>query len=425
MIRKLLLSLLAILMACSPVWASDSILHSSTTDPPTNSATRFGSIYGFPNGDFGSTEPVRRQVCSASGTISRMRVSCTTAPGSGNTWQYTTRLNDGDTALLVQLTDSETADQNLSDSFSVVGGDWIDLEATPTSSPVLPGVVRTSLMFSGTTAGESMLFANSGITLLDTTTKYLSLGGVIAGGTTTETLANMVVPTGGTIKNLYVKLSVAPSVGDTRVITVRQNEATTLLVVSITGTATTGNNTSTSLTVAAGDRICIESSVLVTPADSAISAGVTFVADNAGEFIIPASNSDDFATASTEYMSVTSGNGLDEATEANVSGVTDDITITKAYVQLSGAPDSGNDYTFDLRRDTSSPGLQVIVSDAETADNATGSVTFTAGQLIATQIVPNSSPTARTGMVSYLATIAETARRVILMSQNEPLEEAA
>lgn len=59
------------------------------------------------------------------------------------------------------------------------------------------------------------------------------------------------------IRNLYVKLGTAPGGGETVVITLRKNGSNQTLSVTISGTDTTGNDTTHTFTVAAGDELSI------------------------------------------------------------------------------------------------------------------------------------------------------------------------
>lgn len=421
-------ALLTFFLACSSSFASDSVLVSGTIANPSNSATNYGCPYGFTSGTWGSVETTRRITCASAGTFSKFRVNLLTAPGSGNSYTFTILKNGSSTGVTVAISGTATTGSDLSNTFTVVAGDMINVEAVPASTPTQPDGFRCSLVFSSDTAGESMLFANSVSTLLTTTTKYLSFGGSIPGGTTTESLAQIVIPTDGTLKNLVVNLQNAPGGIQTRTFTIYKNGSPELLLVTITGVATQGSDLGvTTVDVAPGDVISIRADASASAADSHAYVGLTFLADTAGEFIIAASPTGNLDNGNVEYTLITGGVPGDSPTETLKLSLTDAVTFKAIYVVLSGEPGAGNSYTFNLRDDIADAGLSVAISDAATTGNTTGaSVSVAAGSLIATSSTPASTPTTRTGMISYLATVTAAGdRRVILISEKEDYKEAA
>lgn len=79
-----------------------------------------------------------------------------------------------------------------------------------------------------------------------------------SGGASAEGLTIIPVAVAGTFRNFRIKLGTAPGTGVTRTFTVRKNGVDTALVVAISGTATTGSDTSNDISFAAGDYISIK-----------------------------------------------------------------------------------------------------------------------------------------------------------------------
>jgi hypothetical protein len=78
---------------------------------------------------------------------------------------------------------------------------------------------------------------------------------------TTESNIEQIVPVGGTLSNLYVRLDGTPggaSTGKSYTFTVRKNGADTTVTCTILETATTCSDTTNSVTFNAGDRISIK-----------------------------------------------------------------------------------------------------------------------------------------------------------------------
>jgi len=70
------------------------------------------------------------------GTIKNLYIKLKSAPGSGNSWDFTLRKNGVGTALTVNIADFATTGNNTADSVSVSDGDWVSIESNPTSGPV-------------------------------------------------------------------------------------------------------------------------------------------------------------------------------------------------------------------------------------------------------------------------------------------------
>jgi hypothetical protein len=270
-------------------------------------------------------------------------------------------------------------------------------------------VVYWGFQFDSTTAAESMLFGNALVNLSTTDTQYASLTGA-AYASTTETDCQFTVPCAGTFKNLYVYLSIAPGAaasGKTRTFTLRSNAGSVgapgNVSVTISETATSGNDLTNSYHAAAGEKITIMSTLANAPAASASRIGLTFVADVDGDFIIPMSSGRNLDTANVKYSPVTTGDpGVSWATVANAYQVAANAFTAKSiYAVLSGAPGAGKSYTFALYDDGVSTAESVAISGAsDVSGNHVENVSVAAGSLLAVQCTPAGTPTVRIGNAS-------------------------
>ena len=107
-------------------------------------------------------------------------------------------------------------------------------------------------------------------TLATSGTEYVTALG-IAPPDATEADVQIIVPFTGAITNLRAFLGTAPGTGDARVFTLRVNGADTADVVTISGANTTGVDSAHSVSVTAGDRVTIKSTVTGTP-DASVAA---------------------------------------------------------------------------------------------------------------------------------------------------------
>jgi hypothetical protein len=70
------------------------------------------------------------------GTVTKLRVFVTTAPGAGNDWVLTVRKNETNTALTCTIAGAFTT-CNDNSVVTITAGDLLDLRVSPTGSPEL------------------------------------------------------------------------------------------------------------------------------------------------------------------------------------------------------------------------------------------------------------------------------------------------
>jgi len=119
-------------------------------------------------------------------------------------------------------------------------------------------------------AGE-LIFGYGGATGGSGSTVYF---GRTDASNATEVNARSPISTAGVIKNMYARSEDAPSSGDTNAYTLMLNGSATSLTCTVSGTDTSANDTSNTVTVAAGDEVSIKwvaSSGVPQPTGSAIS----------------------------------------------------------------------------------------------------------------------------------------------------------
>ncbi len=107
--------------------------------------------------------------------------------------------------------------------------------------------------------GTMMLSGLSDNTAVNNTTLYFPLTGTTAGAATdVQAGLRSLISRAGTIKNLYVKISVALGSGKTGTVTIYKNGIATTLVATLSVGPTLFSNISNSFTVAAGDELGVQ-----------------------------------------------------------------------------------------------------------------------------------------------------------------------
>lgn len=104
-------------------------------------------------------------------------------------------------------------------------------------------------------AARSILPFNAVVSMTAGNTYYIGVGTSVASGS--EANVGIVMPVAGVLSALYVAMPGSPGASQTYTVTVRQNSANTSLAVSIANSGTTSNDSSHTVTVAAGDVIDI------------------------------------------------------------------------------------------------------------------------------------------------------------------------
>lgn len=351
--------------------------------------------YGTPQGCLLSTNASWVNTpLSASGKLSKLRVSVASPPGAGKSLTFTLIYNGNPTALEVVISGSETTGSDETHEIDVVAGVKAYIQIVPSGTPT---VSRTSfsMVFESSTIKESMVMG-MGIGLGNTVTRWVSFfGGSTA--STTEIYTESLVSTPGTLRNLRVALTGPPGAGNSYSFTVRKNGADTGLTVTISDSDTDGSDLSNSVTVVAGDRITLKMVPTSTPTAQQANYSLKFVADTDGESIMGGGMYGvDLDTVNVDYTTILAPfipiNG-----EANAYHVCDEFTLKNLYILLEGAPGAGKSYRARLRVDTVDTDLTVLIADTDVSGNdTTHEIAVSAGEKVSISYTPSLGPAAQT-----------------------------
>ena len=366
-----------------------------------------GTVYAQPMGDdgtFGATEATSFCLMPTGGTVRGLRVKASAAPGaaaSSNAWTITFRKELGDTALACTILETETTCTD-DDEISLIAGDRIAVSILGVSTPDA-GNLAFLMEFNSTTAGETVFCSSSGGVAIASAENYISPFAQGNGGV--ENTRWIVMPSGGTVSKFYFRLVTAPGAGTTTVFTMFQNSTTSGGTVSY-GEAETGvkSDTSTTLTISAGDTLSVHHTITGAPATSQAAWGAVFSPTVVGDFVIATSSGINLVNSAVRFLPLSGSTPNATETTVQTIGYTD-FTIKAMYAKLGASPGANpNDYTFQLREgamDASVP-FTITILDPNTAGNASGTFTPADGGLLAIESTPNSTPTASPGAISLL-----------------------
>ncbi len=373
-----------------------------------NSATRYTSILG---GYLSATINEQAIPMSAAGTLGNCRVVLDTAPGDGKSWVITLMKNGVATGVEVTITGAAVTSGTDADTVEVAAGDLFEWRIVPSGTPAAcrGGI---SCLFTGTTANESNIIG-SNLTNTGSTT-YGGFGSSHSyTAITSQGYAALPIAAPGTLSHLYVKLSADPGgAPDAYTFTVYKNNVITDITCTIVANDTTGNDTTHSVAVVAGDYIEVYMIPVSTPSVSpSAKMSLKFTASVDGESLMGFANYDAPTNSQTEYLPIMQPYPATTwgTTETNQYTLLQACAISKMYVIASAAPGAGNTITFSVRKNGASPGgtLSVELGEAETTDSDTSnSVTVADDDQLNLMSVPVSSPTVGTyrfGFKQYIA----------------------
>jgi hypothetical protein len=418
--KKLWLTILMCLV-CSAGWgATTQSLVSGSNTTLSASATEYSVFYGQStqaNFNFGGSggETEASTVFPAAGTVSDLRMVLSTDPDNGasvQSYTFTVRLDGAGTALSCAISDGSTTCQD-SDSFSVTAGQLLSMEVVPANTPAT-GDAYWSAIWTPTTADNSIL-SGCGTDITTGAVAYLSPAGCKFDDADEHDTAIM-IPTGGTFKNLYVEISTAAGSGKSWTFKLRNTGDTASIDCAISGvSATTCNSTleSETASASAGDKFVLEVTPSGTPsAVTTVKYGVVFVPTTSGEFIVPAVTENNFSATDTHYWQPLGGKVGSSTTESDMRLTSSAMTIKNMYAWLENDPGTApNEYAFTLMKNGSAASATftcaVTAANYPTC-NDTENITISNDDLLTTRIVPTSSPTTGSGAISYTGFIAPT-----------------
>jgi hypothetical protein len=352
------------------------VIFSGTSNNLHQTVTEYSPLRSQRTKNWDATEEARDCLCGAAGRLCALRVFLTAAPTSTHSRKFTVFVNGVASLLTTTITGTATTGIDAVNAITIAAGDELSLETDPTGTPAA-GDAFWSVVFESDVDKYSNLMGGS-VNLLQTSQLVTEYNFIDGGYTWTTTLADreVVAPHAGTLRNFYVKLTVAPDSGagtQSHILTVMKNGVATGLTVTISDTATTGSDTSNTVDVAAGDLLAIKSTVsglLVTA--SAAEWGLTFESDNDNQSCVLGGSGD--TPQNDEFNWIDSCSHDWNATSNSRRSLTNPCIIRNLYIESRSAPGASHSRIMTLFINGVATSLSATISDTGTTGNDTTNV---------------------------------------------------
>lgn len=356
----------------------------STSFTLAGAATSYMGVQSGVNEVWLGTETQNRQVMPVAGTFDYLRVRCVDPGGSGQSRAFTLRKNGADTALTATVSTGSTNATDISNTVSVVAGDLVGMKQVVSASAAASSPTSWVLRFTAANSNEFPLLWGASTGAANGTTRYSSVQGDVAVNAT-EANVRSVMPTGGVISNLYVALDANQATAG-QAVTLYLNGSPTALTCTVGSGASTANDTTHTVTVAAGDTISLEwvNSGSNSPRPR---AGLKFAPTTDGESIALAPANNTQPAFNTGYQPTPGGTG--SGTESAVQTLLVACDLKNLYAIVTGLA-GGNVFTTRVRRNTADSTLVCTVTGtATTGNDTTHTVTASDDDLLAVKINNN------------------------------------
>jgi hypothetical protein len=316
------------------------------------SAARFLALSG--SYTTGNTEALFTQLMPTGGTLRKLYVKISAAPGSGKSYTVMLRRGAGagamaDTTITCAVSNTATTCSDVAHEVSVSADDKVAFSVTPAGTPDNTVLVSTLIEFQSGTTNESIMFG--AVSAASATKVYVAPG--VNYSSSTEANATVVMPCAGTITNFYSRMSAAPGAGAGRTISINLNGSPAAGKADLSyGAADVAISAAQNIAVAAGDRLAIVSDVTGTPATATQYFGILFKPTTDGQFpILSTVGGQPVANNVTRYGSV-GGSAVIGTSEVNFAVGWDDFNIVGMTGYVTVASGSGKSFTITPRVQT-------------------------------------------------------------------------
>jgi len=330
-------------------------------------------------------------VVPVAGTFKNLYVYIDAAMGVGNSFTITLRKNGSNQTLTCTISSGSNSCSDIAHTVSVAVGDKMNYNVTVSGTP--SAVIYFSVGFSPSTSNEVIVFSVAGANTIATTIFYQGFGQGV-GPNATESGRQTIFPEPGVASQLNIGLNAAPGSGTSYTFTTKQSSATTSQTCTIADTATTCADTTNSLTIAAGDRLYIAGMPANTPTATRLGAGLRFVPDIFGRFLLIGAGSSNQGTSSTTFIPVNGLRIVDSvAAGASSTEAVQPMVIKKMSVYLPTAPGASKTRTVTLVVNGTDSALTCAVTGSGvTTNTCTGNVTLNQGDMVYLRQDPSGTP---------------------------------
>jgi hypothetical protein len=355
----------------------------------TNAVT--GRYYNVDDFEGGSTSEAAHALYVTTATTLTNLYAWTPDPGPTGGWSVAVYVDGVVTAQSVSNGDGETYKLD-TDDVSVGADSRVDVKITGTGTPNA-GRIKWAITYTS----DVQYLGGYTLSLL-TSTRYLNLKG---SASTTSTVTRFVYPFAATAGHLHCNLSVAPGDGATRTFTIQKGGIDTAATI-VYGAADSGikSDDADGVACVGGNDLRLSCTATGTPAAANLTFWLDSTPDTAANFVL---SSGSYATSSVlsdsaeNYMSANGDLENPTATIADVDLCAPAMTVTAIYAILNAAPDNGagtQQFTVALFEEDVASALSMVIAEAATTGNDTGSVEIALGNKIAYGFTPSGTPIA-------------------------------
>lgn len=359
----------------TPAVVLNQILIGGISDDLNSAATEYNTIFG--GSVWNGTASRIRNVFPCAGKLKNLRIWLSAAPTSTHSWTFTIMRNDTAMSLAVTISGTDVTGYNSTDSLTVLAGQYVQIRSTYSGTPSA-AQARWSLEFNPTNTNYTVIGMGTETNQGDSQTQYMQAYGSHVTWETAGGNAYQIIPAAGTLSRMYVLTSAAPGANGLT-LSLYRNGSAEALSVALT-TEASGLDTTHSISVSAGDKVCIQS-VSGAITNSRIAVSMVFTPTTQGQIACLGGSDDPPGTGENIYP-IAAGSTWNSSTNARRQLTAQDITLKNFYVSLWTGPGTGNTITITIRDD----GVATPLSIEFTGSTATGSdadtVNIAAGSLI-------------------------------------------
>jgi len=284
------------------------------------------------------------------GTIRRLRVRVTAAPGTGKSWELRLMKNGSETDVVVTISDSETGNQDTTHEVTVAEGDLLSLRSVPSDTPAFADAYWS--MEAEWDTSQRFVMTGGNRSTASFTTNYMNVPHSTRHTDLPETQAQTLIPLDGKIQELHVYDGSVASQSVRYSIVLNDSEVTDSRVTSTDGVAT--KITGLDIDIQPGDKLVVQMTRISgsTGFPAGAKVAVVFQPDTDGESILSGSSDlDTLTTGTAEYNHLNGYRTNWSGTESLYQSPSpSDFVLKKFIVWISAAPGTGDTRTFRIRK---------------------------------------------------------------------------
>lgn len=239
---------------------------------------------------------------------------------------------------------------------------------------------------------QQVIFGARSLLVFDATRYYPLIGAYP--GNANEDVVKVLTRTPGDFSDFYVELENAPGSGNSITFTVMRNGNPTSLAVTISGTGTTGSDTSSTISCNITDAFSVRTTYTGSPSTNYVRHSILFTSDYAKQSLILFGGLGFAGTSYTNYGNIFShGRNWSQFEDPFQQIIPTSGKLSFFAIELATAPGAGKSWFFTLRKNGDDTNLDFIISGTDTygADNTT-EVEVRQGDIITISAVPTGAP---------------------------------